>query len=285
MRPLCKTGENEQSFRRESYTVRIHRNTHPPCPGAQRLAASQGRHIGLAGAGASSAVVCSTPCGITEVGTRPRRRPRSTVADVLNALRHHGVGTSATAAWRLGRDRVCSTPCGITGGRHPARRPVDAASAIVCSTPCGITGGRHQRRQGDSRLAASCAQRLAASQRSAHGTSSGARPQQSRAQRLAASRSSALELRSADSHWPARVLNALRHHGGRHRARRYGPSAMPHVCSTPCGITEFGTHRDRTASPPARRVLNALRHHWVGTASSRRLIVSRGSVLNALRHH
>ena len=46
--------------------------------------------------------VCSTPFGITEVGMNGRDRGHSSRLDVLNAFRHHRVGTAtggrATAA-------------------------------------------------------------------------------------------------------------------------------------------------------------------------------------------
>ena len=80
------------------------------------------------------------------------------------------------------------------------------------------------------------------------------------------------------------VLNALRHHGGRHPARRDGRlpgrlvlNALRHhggrheqvsalvrnltECSTPCGITEGVTGSNHGVRDVEIEVLNALRHH------------------------
>ena len=106
---------------------------------------------------------CSTPFGITEVGTQRRRpgRPSGQVlnafrhhrgrhtdnhdetgreAEVLNAFRHHR-GRHATIQCKTETGIVCSTPFGITevGTKADVMSVNDEEAGIVCSTPFGIT--------------------------------------------------------------------------------------------------------------------------------------------------
>ena len=160
---------------------------HPPAiESAQRLAASQrARHP--ARHDPRRPTMCSTPCGITEVGTDQGR-----VAVPLVE---------------------CSTPCGIT---EVGTASVSRASGVDpdgCSTPCGITEGGTR---GSPRAPAPVtwrAQRLAASQRSAlrkPGPIAGRATRS--AQRLAASLRAARQPRPAAVKVRCSVLNALRHH-------------------------------------------------------------------------
>ena len=108
--------------------------------------------------------MCSTPFGITEGVTRCSKLVTIPMVPVLNAFRHHG-GRHATIPDGIGwpRDR-CSTPFGITegvtrpgraplarrtlvlnafrhhGGRHAESNGTDRPF-ILCSTPFGITEG------------------------------------------------------------------------------------------------------------------------------------------------
>ena len=150
---------------------------------------------------------CSTPFGITEVGTAAPAAP-AVVSPVLNAFRHHR-GRHILAVICLGVCILCSTPFGITEvGTRVGSEPVGVGS--VCSTPFGITEV---------------------------GTRRG-RPIPRR----------------------ARVLNAFRHHRGRHLVHCLWahPDKM---CSTPFGITEVGTPRPGRSAGWPPRVLNAFRHH------------------------
>ncbi len=156
--------------------------------------------------------LCSTPCGITEVGTH-RNHPDHDrrIEPVLNALRHHrgrhGVSTRGSPARRTvlnalrhHRGRHTSTRpsrseprCAqrLAASQRSAQRAGSAwISRAMCSTPCGITEVGTPRKLGR-RPPTACAQRLAASQRSAR---------------------FCVQLVLLF----VRVLNALRHHRGRH---------------------------------------------------------------------
>ena len=153
-------------------------------------------------------VKCSTPFGITEVGTRLFGR------EVI-------------------ADHPCSTPFGITEVGTSSEASAMGGDCW-CSTPFGITevGTGSRYRQGS---AVQCAQRLSASQRSA--------PRNS----------------APLAHSPS-VLNAFRHHRGRHVVST-DVMSRAHKCSTPFGITEVGTRERRFPRPARHRVLNAFRHH------------------------
>ena len=190
---------------------------------------------------------CSTPFGITEVGTSPvsaglfgagvppaqrlsasqrsaQYQSSSSIRTVhryvLNAFRHHR-------------------------GRHDARILACGPwlSPDRCSTPFGITEVVHLRWCVLDRCSPLCAQRLSASLRSAHRFVDALRwTLSTRAQRLSAS------LRSAHA--------------------SLGPSPRPAgSCSTPFGITEVGTLPDRGACPSrhgAQRLSASLRSAHVG---------------------
>ena len=153
---------------------------------AQRLSASQRSAPRYSVLGRSDLSMCSTPFGITEVGTDEPPVLKN-VEFMLNAFRHHRGRHNLHPAGR----RVligCSTPFGITevGTRLLA---FGKQSPERCSTPFGITEvgtrvaldrravprmlnafrhhrGRHSRNSTGS-LASADAQRLSASQRSA----------------------------------------------------------------------------------------------------------------------
>ena len=318
---------------------------------AQRLTASQRSAHGTATTGRSAAR-CSTPYGITEVGTRSgSRSPRvAECAQRLTASQRsararaifvtngrwqcstpYGITEVGTDQLRVrgGSDHVrCSTPYGITevgtgrfgGIASPGRlcstpygiTEVGTASRLVkdehdeCSTPYGITEVGTARPR-SSRMSMTSAQRLTASQRSALGTVRLDRRRSvecstpygitevgtSPAPRVGSpgTRCSTpygiteVGTRSefASAHPASRVLNALRHHRGRHTGRtEYGPADSS--CSTPYGITEVGTTGRGARTAADRDVLNALRHH---RGRHRQVAVGRQlqRVLNALRHH
>ncbi len=166
---------------------------------------------------------CSTPCGITEVGTSKRCR-FAAWRDVLNALRHHR-------------------------GRHPTGVTAQADGQDV------LNALRHHRGRHSTRprreTATRCAQRLAASQRSALSRHRFLSFSLRCAQRLAASQRSAPTTAESEIYGRA-VLNALRHHRGRH----LGLEPFDHrgeLCSTPCGITEVGTSSRSTRLAELRR--------------------------------
>ena len=113
--------------------------------------------------------------------------------------------------------KLCSTPFGITEvGTGSHRGPPMESEA--CSTPFGITEVGTSAWQRERRYKRMGAQRLSASQRSAHF-------------------SPFEELRVF------RVLNAFRHHRGRHNAIPPPAIGFRVGCSTPFGITEVGTGR------------------------------------------
>ena len=187
---------------------------------------------------------------------------------MLNALRHHEVGTACDSATSVACPRRCSTPCGITEVGTTASavgaigcwscaqrlaaslrsahvwRIAIAAIHLECSTPCGITevgtGSGSQIRVLGQMCSTPCGI-----------TEVGTPPT------LPNSALSVYVLNALRHHRgrhdaesrikPARVrpvLNALRHHRGRHTRRSRSIGLRPIVCSTPCGITEVGTSAD-----------------------------------------
>ena len=216
------------------------------------------------------AAVCSTPFGITEVGTRHVGRERRPLRGLLNAFRHHG-----GRHWPCGK----SSPAGRQllnafrhhGGRHTGSGP---ATAGIGTAAQRLSASRRSARKLAARVDCACgaAQRLSASRRSAQrqagagderldcstpfgitevGTRRCRPPSRSRgtAQRLSASRRSARRQRRGEP-LVELLLNAFRHHGGRHRpiGRK---DRVRGGCSTPFGITEVGTRG--VPEPPARR--------------------------------
>ena len=177
--------------------------------------------------------VCSTPFGITEVGTVVRHVLFVAHQVVLNAFRHHRgrhppvnspgpVRVDVLNAFRHHRGRHRVTP--------PSAKPFACAQRLSAS-----------QRSAPSRRATTfagwpSAQRLSASQRSARSRPRSIRPRREGAQRLSASQRSA--------------------------PRRKHRTDMSSECSTPFGITEVGTPLARKRPVHQRRgVLNAFRHH------------------------
>ena len=144
--------------------------------------------------------------------------------------------------------------------------------------------GRHAAARRGVGVARSCAQRLSASQRSASPDPVGSQPSIGSAQRLSASQRSTCSppamgvlrcsrcstpfgITEVGMHWQlrrrlhvgGRVLNAFRHHRGRHLLHGSAGSASRWV------LNAFRHHRGRhpVVSPPrwAPYVLNAFRHH------------------------
>src|SRR5205823_3466933 len=108
----------------------------PPL-GAQRLSASQRSARSRRAITTSPPARCSTPFGITEVGTRawPGRRRRYRME--LNAFRHHrgrhGDLTTTRGATILRAQRLsASQRSALNGDKTPFR-------TLKCSTPFGIT--------------------------------------------------------------------------------------------------------------------------------------------------
>ena len=151
-----------------------------------------------------------------------------------------------------------------------------------------------------------CAQRLSASQRSAPQGRCGDVRVIPGAQRLSASQRSALGARFQGTP-RLTVLNAFRHHRGRHAITRSATLALGE-CSTPFGITEVGTCVHHPIGADNRRCSTPFGITEVGTlvasaspsppAGAQRLSASQRSaparnrsgywrfqVLNAFRHH
>ena len=203
---------------------------------AQRLAASQrSAHLHARGR-VLCGDMCSTPCGITEVGT------------------------NGAHFLRL-RLNMCSTPCGITEVGTEETLMAHLMRCLVCSTPCGITEVGTAPGRPDQSSEFASAQRLAASQRSAL-CSAGFGP-------ITSTCSTPCGITEVGTSWmpwsrlvaPGRVLNALRHHRGRHGDGDSSSESSMMECSTPCGITEVGTTQSSAVISAVLSVLNALRHH------------------------
>ena len=231
----------------------------------------------------ASGTRCSTPFGITEVGTRRRPVDHDHGHEVLNAFRHHRGGHPCRRRLVLMRElcaqRLSASPKWALGVLAGMPLPL-----ITCSTPFGITelGTRKlafeivARRQSAQRLSASLRWALvqACSQRSS-------------------GRRCSTPFGITEVVTPSRPANET--------------SAV--ACSTPFGITEVGTHDLVVGTDAASSVLNAFRHHRIGhTLPTLAVIVLEGAqrlsaspkwapaaadqiptvapaVLNAFRHH
>ncbi len=190
------------------------------------------------------------------VGEPQESRPRP---EVLNAFRHH-----RGRHWRHTRLAVFSADRVLNAfrhhrGRHPPVSWTFTHDDEWCSTPFGITevGTKVLRGRG-----------------------SGYR----RAQRLSASQRSALAKVGVEPMASA-VLNAFRHHRGRHLTRTSATSQNYAKCSTPFGITEVGTDSAQVNFPRNSTVLNAFRHHRGRHRFCSPVRREPGRVLNAFRHH
>ena len=189
------------------------------------------------------------------------------------------VGTDRLGVGRV-REGVCSTPFGITevGTRYLA---AVLASLTVCSTPFGITEVGTLWPPPRAPLTAS-AQRLSASQRSALNRH---RRRVSRKSVLNAFRHHrgrhCIRRRNLATHNP--VLNAFRHHRGRHLQGVATATGKP-MCSTPFGITEVGTRPGQLLRPAHPACSTPFGITEVGTRRTGRHGRT-GRVLNAFRHH
>ena len=205
---------------------------------AQRLSASQ-RWACERSTG--PALGCSTPFGITEVG-KVAAPSETGQGQVLNAFRHHRGGHT----WSIPPAARRTSAQRLSASQRWARRLIAPTRfSHQCSTPFGITEGRNARNAPPIRPFRPCAQRLSASQREA--SSIGA-PLESPTER---------------------VLNAFRHHRGRHLGMRRRMCARQHGV-----LNAFRHHRGRNVSAWAaperpRPVLNAFRHHRGSTSPSR----------------
>ncbi len=222
---------------------------------------------------------CSTPFGITEVGTclaaarvalglvlnafrhhrgghDPASQGQGLHFGVLNAFRHHRGGHRPFAVL-IGHSSMCSTPFGITevGTRGTA---VALENEPVLNAFRHHRGG-HTNRATSRRCKRCCAQRLSASQRWAH-------------------------LAKSLCQCHPGVLNAFRHHRGGHRLERCLDDSASIV------LNAFRHHRGGHTRPPsafrelpecAQRLSASQR--W---ARPRPITCIRPlNVLNAFRHH
>ncbi len=202
---------------------------------AQRLAASQ-RSAHLHAPVACFAVICAQRLAASQRSARMGPLPPPPPQHVLNALRHHR-------------------------GRHGGNPNGSSDAMSVCSTPCGITEVGTAPGRPDQSSEFASAQRLAASQRSAL-CSAGFGP-------ITLTCSTPCGITEVGTSWmpwsrlvaPGRVLNALRHHRGRHGDGDSSSESSMMECSTPCGITEVGTTQSSAVISAVLSVLNALRHH------------------------
>ena len=210
----------------------------------------RGRHV-ILNQNNTNGAMCSTPCGITEVGTltvKTYREDLSCAQRLAASQRSAPAIDTDRAAIRCAQRLAASQRSALfesfqsslsqRGAQRlaasqrsaPLEQKLSALRSDRCSTPCGITEvgtGRDPKTPSPFRRA----QRLAASQRSAR--------------------------RAPGFTWGDHgVLNALRHHRGRHGFGGRG-FASKFECSTPCGITEVGTplstpnlkHRLRCSTP------------------------------------
>ncbi len=203
--------------------------------------------------------MCSTPFGVTDLVTRPRR-PRRSPSNCAQRL-------SASQTWSrwdragLTRGDKCSTPFGVTDlvtcvAAAPTTGPVR------CSTPFGVTDLVTLGAAGALAAAVGCSTPFGVTDLVTAGriAPSGRR---SGAQRLSASQTWSRRLR-----WPRRgavtgVLNAFRRHRLGHAA---GLPVLPdlEVCSTPFGVTDLVTVVGLARGARPGRVLNAFRRHRLG---------------------
>ena len=148
----------------------------------------------------------------------------------------------------------------LSASQRSARREIEGCRG---RTECAQRLSASQRSALDHRIWAcpGCvrAQRLSASQRSAHDALNLPRRVHVSAQRLSASQRSAHFRTADDGARSVPVLNAFRHHRGRHSSLRRRDWSL-RECSTPFGITEVGTQNARQFQARLQ-VLNAFRHH------------------------
>ena len=245
---------------------------------AQRLSASRRASLKSGSRWQSAVASCSTPFGITEGVTRGRALRAGCAWTVLNAFRHHGGRHLGPLDALLGRGE-CSTPFGITEGVTRQRCPV--------------------------RRRATCAQRLSASRR-ASPVRTGVDGDRRSAQRLSASRrASHITAEVTTSPLRRQVLNAFRHHGGRHSVAACGAGAQrlsasrraPHQGGRRATLRRSCAQR-LSASRRASRLEDRPVHRAIRCSTPfgitegvtypirrERLKLGKRHVLNAFRHH
>ena len=226
-----------------------------------------------------AAELCSTPFGITAVGSVSRGRQRA-FAGVLNAFRHHGCREAHGRGLPGLADAVLNA-FRHHGCREEPRPDVTGRDVLMCSTPFGITavgsatGGlvlrlklvlnafRHHGCRESPPAAAPrrtrCAQRLSASRLSG----------------VASARSLAAGERMCSTPFGITAV-------GRRVLRPFGSGA---ACAQRLSASRLSGAEDLARGPVWVRVLNAFRHHgcreatWTGvptpTCCAQRLSASR----------
>ena len=274
----------------------------PSAFGAQRLSASQRSAPARRESPWFAWCACSTPFGITEVGTplASRASARPSCAQRLSASQRsaHSLGVFPRTA------RLCSTPFGITEvGTEEA--VMGEANPVRCSTPFGITEvgtpGKTLPLRGSG-----CAQRLSASQRSARFV----RVERDRHGAKCSTPFGITEVGTQTAWWTTSatiscstpfgitevgteerlqigakepVLNAFRHHRGRHHQDGFGSSVSE--CAQRLSASQRSARGGRHRRRRHEQVLNAFRHHRGRHWSAPRSHGLAWLVLNAFRHH
>ncbi len=237
----------------------------------------RGRHQ-IAQGKATGVIPCSTPCGITEVGTE-ESPIKHVIPSVLNALRHHRGRHQAI--------RPDDSPPGdvLNALRHHRGRHIAERTVVIDRTVLNALRhhrGRHH--SGTPRcLTVKCAQRLAASQRSARSRAHGCNAMPPNVLNALRHHRGRHPFPHDLFHpWP-KVLNALRHHRGRHTVEFDAKGAL--AGAQRLAASQRSARRSQSRCPAARPVLNALRHHRGRHDHHGRTAGRSEIVLNALRHH
>ena len=303
--PLLRTRRCLSAQRLSASLDSAHRTTpasHPSAQCAQRLSASLDSAQMAAAMDVSELPRCSTPFGITGFGTG-YHESRGWRDRVLNAFRHHWIRhatfSTTSATRRLSAQRLSASLDSARQGFGALRQHY--VGVLNAFRHHWI---RHTASNCASLAAFSGAQRLSASLDSAHDDAViGERGQHV----LNAFRHHWIRHLAPEDAVAVRdgVLNAFRHHWIRHRFPLQLKKARDFACSTPFGITGFGTTPSRPdpsairgaqrlsasldsaqtcARPSQFGVLNAFRHHWIRhtlTGATASIV----HVLNAFRHH
>ena len=206
-------------------------------------------------------VVCAQRLSASQRSALARLRKSHDPQRVLNAFRHHR-GRHARLAPIAVRASRCAQRLSASQRSAPVSEALRAVGRFRAQRLSASQRSAHPRPQiGQS--ASSRAQRLSASQRSARYGNGIVATVAEGAQRLSASqRSAQISERKPREHqsvlnafrhhrgrhvaapvvlgWGGTVLNAFRHHRGRHLTSADDPSELD-LCSTPFGITEVGT--------------------------------------------
>ena len=199
-------------------------------------------------------VLCSTPFGITEVGTRTRSAWRISCqcAQRLSASQRSALG------WDGSRDQIAIVLNAFRHhrGRHNSK-PSRWLSRPACSTPFGITEVGTLAGLG-AVLAHQGAQRLSASQRSAQAKKGSARRPRDVLNAFRHHRGRHAST-GRDCGRAIPVLNAFRHHRGRHWSRSL-TLGRP-ACAQRLSASQRSAPATWTRPSTGSRVLNAFRHH------------------------